>query len=766
MINILIKPNKYNKEIYAVMLQSLLETNRHEFRIFCFKENLDEDCEIQLPTEKIHEIKFVGLNQSLRYNLLKKSVLLNSSAHILMAHCYLPDELERILYLSDDVIINGDIEDFYNLSFEDNYLVVRGQTSRKINGAFHKIGARSENGQYFDARVLLIDLKEMRSHFDVKKEIDLLRDKEPTNSVQGLLNIIFDGKVKYDDDIRNNFRYSICRDAVRNNVNISDIMPKIICCEKRDYYGVGIDVLPWEFLLEETAIDGYKECGIIKSKYRFRESEQINYNIVKTWWFYAKHTPIYDVLKSKMMQRKEEITKTIIKSDLEVKEYLDNQAFFEGLTTDLENVDYKAFQTITYRHLNDYIDLIKPETAVKIMRNIFSLNEKNIFKKRIIKIGFLVYSSSEWQCEELYHKLETNKRFEPMLIIASYKHGTKQDIQSNYIKTCKYFSEKNYHILYLEDLDKRGNINDFDILVYITPFDMLPKEVNLLERNLNQLCVHIPYAYYLENKEDAHYAEDYYDQAVFRLTWYYFASCELEKEIAAKEQSLKGYNIAVSGFPKIDSLIKGKTCPRENFWKVNDSTQLKIIWAPHFNLDPGMNGTFYENYDWFYNFAKEHPEISWIVKPHPRMRIGAIKKGVFKSNAEYDIYISKWNDLNNALVRESGDYYDIFSTSDAMILDSLSFLAEYQFTGKPLLLLQPKELRSMSQLGEKLISVLYTARGNDFDCIIKFINNCLYNNDIAREDRRKFFDEYLNYQKRNGKLATDFIYDKFVDVLL
>lgn len=764
MINVLIKPSEYNKEIYAVLLQSLLETNGQDIRIFCFGKSLENDNEFNMFSKKCHEMVFVDFKDDDYHNLFADIAFLKNSIHILAAHYYLPDELDRILYINEDVIINNNIEDFYNISFDDNYLVVRGQTSQKINGVFHKVGARLEKGQYFDSRIILINLKKIRSYFNLKKELNLLKGKEQIQNTQGILNIIFENKVKYDDQIKDNFRYTICQDAVRNKIDISDLPPRIICYENRDYYGIGINVLPWELKLEEETVEIYKKQGIIKSKYKLKECENINIDLVRIWWLYAERTIFYESLRDKMFCKREMIINKIEKSDHEIRQYMMEQTFFDDIRNGIREVDYSLLKTITYGRLNDYIDSVEPEVAVKIMKRIFYLSQKNISKQNTIKIGFLVYSSSEWQCEELYRKLAANKRFEVYIIIVGYNHGNEEDIHFNYINTYEYFLNKNHHVIYVGDVYKKIDIiENIDVLIYITPFEMVPENVNIIGRKLQQLCVHIPYCYYLENKADIYYGDDYYEKAAFKLTWCYFASCELEKKIAANEQSFHGYNIAVSGFPKIDSLIKRNFLSQENIWKTNDSTELKIIWAPHFNLEPGMNGTFYENYNWLLEFAKEHSEISWIVKPHPRMRIGAVKKGVFKSNEEYDIYMNKWNKLDNALVVESGDYYNIFLTSDAMILDSLSFLAEYQFTGKPLLLLQPEELRSMSEFGERLISVLYTARGNDFECITRFINNCIQNIDPQKESRKEFFHEYLDYEEKNGKTATDFIYDKFIE---
>lgn len=431
----------------------------------------------------------------------------------------------------------------------------------------------------------------------------------------------------------------------------------------------------------------------------------------------------------------------------------------------IENSDLLKY--IKYQELEEYIDLLDKDRAVQVMKNLFKANCKNYSNKQIVKIGFIVYSSAEWQCEELYWMLYNDQRFETGIFIAKYPYGSLDIIEEKYRETCKYFEQRKYNIYYtynIEDTEDRLNrIDDFDILVYFTPFEMLSKKWNIRKRSLSQLCIHIPYAYYLVSKEDAVYSDVFYEKPVFKLAWFYFASCKLQAEIASKKQRLEGYNIKASGFPKMDLLIENKYNVRDRLWKTNDKTKLKVIWAPHFNMKKGMNGTFHENYIWFLEFAKEHQEVAWVVRPHPRMERGVLEQGVFQTEGEYKEYLKQWDDLSNARVIPSGDYYDIFAYSDAMILDCVSFLAEYQFTGKPLLLLQPECKRALSELGEKLVSVLYTARGDDFQAIQRFLDETMIGIDPRKNERMYFWDEYLNYAGLNKKTATEYIYDTILD---
>ena len=95
--------------------------------------------------------------------------------------------------------------------------------------------------------------------------------------------------------------------------------------------------------------------------------------------------------------------------------------------------------------------------------------------------------------------------------------------------------------------------------------------------------------------------------------------------------------------------------------------------------------------------------------------------GVFVNGEEYDAYCRAWDALPNAKV-VMGEYLAYFASSDAMILDSVSFMAEYLYVHKPALFL-------------------------------------------TREGERFIFRQVLDYADDHGKSATQFIYDDIVHAI-
>ena len=96
----------------------------------------------------------------------------------------------------------------------------------------------------------------------------------------------------------------------------------------------------------------------------------------------------------------------------------------------------------------------------------------------------------------------------------------------------------------------------------------------------------------------------------------------------------------------------------------------KIIYAPHWSIKDAVTGfgNFDKIYKSLYEYVKKNEtSTSWVFRPHPMLRVGAVQQGIFKSEEEYEEYLEMWRQLPNAQVIENGMYTDIFESSDAMI---------------------------------------------------------------------------------------------------
>ena len=171
---------------------------------------------------------------------------------------------------------------------------------------------------------------------------------------------------------------------------------------------------------------------------------------------------------------------------------------------------------------------------------------------------------------------------------------------------------------------------------------------------------------------------------------------------------------------------------------------------------------FWEIYNYMLEVAQIYKDkVQIAFRPHPML-----KEKIIKAWGEYiaDEYFSKWEKLENTQV-SSGDFIDLFMTSDAMIMDSCSFLAEYTATNKPLFYTRTKTSRlNLNKFGEELFENVYDTKDNLKEDIIDFIENVVLNdNDYKKEQRTQFVQKYFG--KINGKMASENIYDEIIKFL-
>ena len=434
---------------------------------------------------------------------------------------------------------------------------------------------------------------------------------------------------------------------------------------------------------------------------------------------------------------------------------------------------------MTYQDL-EYVKQYDVELFKKIAEKVHSVSIDTLKQKPKITVGFFLSNSSSWCCGRIYHYFEDDPRFEPMVLVCGSHDGTDNFRKDTYYQTLTYFKENGYRTVGLWDPNISSTCWDDlvcpDIVFLLTPYSgTLPNSLNIFHIPLSTLLVYIPYAI-LSAKLDW-----WYDSPGPQLSWVYFCENSCIFNLIGQTALLGNYNVVISGHPKMDPLINPqKNINITDLWKFShnlkpiDSVK-RIIYTPHQSIGEGSNiigvggsSTFYQNYLYMYNYAKEHPDTtSWIIKPHPLLRSKSVEYGLFSSEDEYDAYLDKWDALPNARsIRFSGEYTDAFLTSDAMITDSGSFLSEYLAVNKPTIQLVRNE-QEYNSWGKKVISVLYRVPGGDLPSIGLLIQNVILNgDDILSRKRDDFFKEYckLEYPLFVND-SSEYIYDYVCDKL-
>ena len=408
----------------------------------------------------------------------------------------------------------------------------------------------------------------------------------------------------------------------------------------------------------------------------------------------------------------------------------------------------QTFADMTYDHLANLSYMLNVDDYNDLLARIFEISAEKICRKDKIKVGFFFENPSKWCGDELYNLFAQNERFEPTVFF--YAFGDELT-RKEFIVSLDKFKSRGLNIFEIKKSD--SEVPTQDVLIQISPYDNGPLALRLINLKVTTLMVYINYGISVTPRTG------FYKGYFFRVLWRIFFSSLISMEHCQKiNNMMRGF---FSGYPRMD-IFFNKNADLHFDWKKTRPDAKKIIWAPHHSVIESPNSihyaTFRWNYKFMYEFAKSHPEISWVVKPHPFLLSRAVSAKIFPTIEVCKEYFQKWDDLPNAQVYYGAYYQAVFATSDGMIQDSSSFVGEYQYVNKPMIYLMRDE-KKFHKLGEKILKASYLVDGKDLDGIAAMIQKVfIEGDDYKAAQRKEVFDKYLNYPKINGMLASEFIY--------
>ncbi len=210
-MNILVAINKKYVRQLNILLKSIEYSNNEEnFNIYILHKNLDkEDMEniiesLDLSRFKINDIKIPKCEID-KFPVFEKRY----SEEIyfrLYASKYLPEDIDRVLYLDADTLVINNLRELYETDFEGNYFVA----ATHIKKVLHKINEIrldiKEDEPYINTGVLLINLKALRK-VDVEEKVKkFIKDNKKKLLLpdQDIVATLFGDKIKLVDELKYN----------------------------------------------------------------------------------------------------------------------------------------------------------------------------------------------------------------------------------------------------------------------------------------------------------------------------------------------------------------------------------------------------------------------------------------------------------------------------------------------------------------------------------------------------------------------------------
>ena len=422
-------------------------------------------------------------------------------------------------------------------------------------------------------------------------------------------------------------------------------------------------------------------------------------------------------------------------------------------------IPVENFCDMSYNYFYQLSYIISKDDYNAFMERVFKASAQVIARKDKIKVGFVLYDTSMWCGDDLYNLFAQDKRFEPTVFLCLY-NSSNELILKNYLHGLEQLKSRGLNVVELKN--ENAPVPTQDVLILLTQyFHLFPVALREKSLTLKTLMTYIPYTFDISRLNN-------YVFTIYHITWKIFFPSPAILEIRDKQVKVGMPRGLYSGYPKLDIFFKRDTEFKFD-WKLLRHDAKKIIWAPHHSIEANLRvsyATFQWNYKFMYEFAKSHPETSWVVKPHPNLFFKVIKEKVFPSVAAFEKYLKAWDDLPNAQVCTGAYYQAIFATSDGMVHDSASFIAEYQYVDKPMIYLT-RDTQTYNELGEEILGASYLVDGSDLNAIAAMIQRVIIDgDDYKAAERKAIFDKSLNYPASNGMLASEFIFKSIADDLI
>ena len=210
-MNILITINKkYIKQV-NILLNSIQYSNiKESFNIYVLHRDLEEsdlktiNNNLDLKRFQIHLIKITE-KEIHKFPVYEKRYPVEIYFRI-FASKYLPQDLERILYLDADTIVINSLKELYETDFEGNYYVA----ATHVKKVLHKLNEIrlniKEDEPYINTGVLLINLKALRT-IPIEKEVKEFIKKNEKKLLlpdQDIIVSIYGDKIKLVDSLKYN----------------------------------------------------------------------------------------------------------------------------------------------------------------------------------------------------------------------------------------------------------------------------------------------------------------------------------------------------------------------------------------------------------------------------------------------------------------------------------------------------------------------------------------------------------------------------------
>lgn len=322
--------------------------------------------------------------------------------------------------------------------------------------------------------------------------------------------------------------------------------------------------------------------------------------------------------------------------------------------------------------------------ALRYRRHVVRI--RNDAGKPKLRVLFIVSEIAKWKEQSLYEAMEKSGVFEPVVGLSAWncqieKLCPNDELAKLHEKAMAFFKNLGDRcIRTVRIVDGKRVISDLrefrpDIVYYTEPWEPAAGQDPVSVSRFALTCYS---PYYVPNYS---IIEQECKLDLHKMLWVYYCLGEWQAKCFAGAYLpfARCVQFVGAGHPALDPFYLGRDRkPVGNM----------VIYAPHCTISgegskwPQHYATFRWSGLFMLDYAKAHPEVKWVFKPHPLLKRG-IKMVGLMSDEEVEAYYAEWRKF--ATVSEDSNYQDMFLDSKAMITDCGSFLSEYGSTGRPVI---------------------------------------------------------------------------------
>ena len=261
----------------------------------------------------------------------------------------------------------------------------------------------------------------------------------------------------------------------------------------------------------------------------------------------------------------------------------------------------------------------------------------------------------------------------------------------------------------------------------------------------------IPYGY---SMIESHLHLIYGDPVFMQNIDYIFAGSPLEfgflkPKVALAERRGKRivYNV---GFPRFD--LMNKSCAQKKC----------VLWLPRWTANVGLQASneqssFLEFKDSFLQFAKEHPDVRFVIRPHPLMFENYQSKGIM-TKEEVDAYLEAIRTMENMSLDSDSDYLQALNGATVLLADFTSLLAEFYISEKPVVF--TGDTTDFSAYDKPMLDTFYFA--GRWEEVERTLNALLSGDDPKAAQRKQNVKDFLPETKQSvGRTILDILLNDF-----